>query len=102
MGVYQATMWFTRIKSFMMGLLLITIVFMWVCSHTCQVEATIPTSSSKGKLSYGVLDEKSKQDLVHKYFGGTRAFGPPSIKTTQNGFEDSKRRVPSCPDPLHN
>lgn len=43
-------------------------------------------------------DKKSKEDLFHKYFNG-RAFG---FNKTEKGFEDNKRRVPSCPDPLHN
>ncbi|KAK8655359.1 hypothetical protein V6N13_107940 [Hibiscus sabdariffa] len=34
------------------------------------------------------------------YFNGTSSF---SFKgRTDEGFEESKRRVPSCPDPLHN
>ncbi|XP_028783363.1 CLAVATA3/ESR (CLE)-related protein 27-like [Neltuma alba] len=104
-------MWFAGVRRisyrFVVGLLVISVLFMWVCSHSCRFEAAIRISSSstvpaKAKLSHGVLDNKSKQDLVHKYFRGKRAFGPPAIKTTQKGFDDSKRRVPSCPDPLHN
>ncbi|KAL5726151.1 hypothetical protein ACHQM5_009219 [Ranunculus cassubicifolius] len=38
-------------------------------------------------------------DLAKKYFSG-RGFD--SHTTTNKGIEDSKRRVPSCPDPLHN
>ncbi|KAK4260850.1 hypothetical protein QN277_003914 [Acacia crassicarpa] len=103
-------MWFAGVRSFVVGLLVISVLFIWVCSYSCRVEAAIQISSStvpkttttKAKLSYGVLDKKSKQDLVDKYLSGTRAFGPTAIKTTQKGFDDSKRRVPSCPDPLHN
>ncbi|XP_054808707.1 CLAVATA3/ESR (CLE)-related protein 43-like [Prosopis cineraria] len=113
-GVSPAAMWFAGVRRisflFVVGLLVISVLFVWVCSHSCRVEA-IPISSSpsssstvptKEKLSYGVLDNKSKQDLVHKYLSGRRASAPPAIKTTPNGFEESKRRIPSCPDPLHN
>lgn len=41
----------------------------------------------------------SKEEQLRKYFNERASYGS---NTTEKGFEDSKRRVPSCPDPLHN
>ncbi|KAE8663608.1 LOB domain-containing protein 41 [Hibiscus syriacus] len=45
-------------------------------------------------------DNKGQRDLFQKYyyFNG-KSF---SFNGTAKGFEDGKRRIPSCPDPLHN
>lgn len=44
---------------------------------------------------------KSKEEYFRKYFNerGNTSHG---FNKTEKGFEESKRRVPSCPDPLHN
>ncbi|XP_027367200.1 CLAVATA3/ESR (CLE)-related protein 27 [Abrus precatorius] len=70
--------------------------------HTCKVGAirVFPGNAvGNVEFSHGNMDNKSKEDLYHKYFSG-RTLGPSN--TTQKGFDESKRRVPSCPDPLHN
>nr|KYP44490.1 hypothetical protein KK1_034010 [Cajanus cajan] len=46
------------------------------------------------------FNKKSKEDLFNKYFSGRNHLAPSN--TTQKGFDETKRRVPSCPDPLHN
>ncbi|KAJ7943162.1 CLAVATA3/ESR (CLE)-related protein 27 [Quillaja saponaria] len=84
-------------------LLIISVLQMWVfCHSSSQVGAIriFPANAvARVKLNQANVDKKSKkQDLFHKYFSG-RSFGP---NRPQNGFEESKRRVPSCPDPLHN
>ncbi|PSR91166.1 CLE27p like [Actinidia chinensis var. chinensis] len=44
---------------------------------------------------------KTHPDLFQKYFGGSAS--DLNTNTTRDGnFQNSKRRVPSCPDPLHN
>ncbi|MED6215865.1 hypothetical protein PIB30_002003 [Stylosanthes scabra] len=48
----------------------------------------------------------ANKDLFNKYFnnnsnGRTTATRNKNTRT-QKGFDESKRRVPSCPDPLHN
>ncbi|KAK8522452.1 hypothetical protein V6N12_056160 [Hibiscus sabdariffa] len=43
-------------------------------------------------------DDKGRRDLFQKYFNG----GSFSSNGTDKGFEEGKRRIPSCPDPLHN
>ncbi|CAL0315329.1 unnamed protein product [Lupinus luteus] len=49
------------------------------------------------KVKFSKVD--NKKYLLHKYFNGN-TFGV--INKTQKGFDENKRRVPSCPDPLHN
>ncbi|KFK33538.1 hypothetical protein AALP_AA5G026600 [Arabis alpina] len=41
-----------------------------------------------------------QEDLMKKYFGAVKF--PPVDSLVGKGVSDSKRRVPSCPDPLHN
>lgn len=43
--------------------------------------------------------KKTKQELLHKYFDGRRNASPTDSSSV---LEESKRTVPSCPDPLHN
>ncbi|TKY69357.1 CLAVATA3/ESR (CLE)-related protein 27 [Spatholobus suberectus] len=84
-------------------LLGVTVLQMWVCWHSCQVGAirVFPSTNAmaKAKFNHGIEDEKVKEDLLHKHFSG-RTFG--LSNGTQKGFDENKRRVPSCPDPLHN
>ncbi|KAF9588579.1 hypothetical protein IFM89_013431 [Coptis chinensis] len=40
-----------------------------------------------------------KEEMLKKYFNGRSYNG---FNSTGKGIEESKRRVPSCPDPLHN
>ncbi|KAK3442749.1 hypothetical protein EUGRSUZ_B03015 [Eucalyptus grandis] len=42
---------------------------------------------------------KTKEELLHKYFDGRRDTAPANPSSV---LEESKRTVPSCPDPLHN
>ncbi|KAG2376859.1 uncharacterized protein HKW66_Vig0174320 [Vigna angularis] len=82
-------------------LLCVTVLQMWVCCHSCQVGAIrlFPSNAilAKVKFSHGIEeDEKVKEDLLHKHFSGT-TFG-----LLNKRFLENKRRVPTCPDPLHN
>ncbi|XP_019099832.1 PREDICTED: CLAVATA3/ESR (CLE)-related protein 27-like [Camelina sativa] len=43
---------------------------------------------------------KKHEDLMKKYFGAGKL--PPVDSLVGKGISDSKRMVPSCPDPLHN
>ncbi|CAJ1932349.1 unnamed protein product [Sphenostylis stenocarpa] len=85
-------------------LLGITVLQMWVCWHSCQVGAIrVFPSNAMAKLKFSHVsekDEKVKEDPSHKHFSGS-TFGLIS-NATQKGFGEDKRRVPSCPDPLHN
>lgn len=44
----------------------------------------------------------TKEELFRKFFSGISSSSASKFNQTEKGFEDSKRRVPSCPDPLHN
>lgn len=103
---YSQAMFFAGSKRFvhisLVVLLGVTILQTWVSWHSCQVGAirVLPSSAmAKVKFNHGVEDEKVKEDLLHKHFN-RRTFG--LNNGTQKGFDESKRRVPSCPDPLHN
>ncbi|KAG7558750.1 hypothetical protein ISN45_Aa05g003820 [Arabidopsis thaliana x Arabidopsis arenosa] len=43
---------------------------------------------------------KRQEDLMKKYFGAGKF--PPVDSFVGKGISESKRIVPSCPDPLHN
>ncbi|OIW02275.1 hypothetical protein TanjilG_15158 [Lupinus angustifolius] len=94
-------MWFTggrRLLYPSMVVLLVVTVF----QNMSQVEAirVFPSNAeAEVKFSFSNVDKKNKEDLLYKYFSG-RTFGLGN--TTQKGFDESKRRVPSSPDPLHN
>ena len=76
-------------------LLIMSVLQIWVCcDYSCQAGAIRIFPGS-----HGSIDKKSKVELFHKYFSG-RTFA--LNRTHDNGFEESKRKVPSCPDPLHN
>ncbi|KAL2347590.1 hypothetical protein Fmac_001590 [Flemingia macrophylla] len=102
MGLAESTIKQRLLHLSLVVLLGVTVLQIWVNWHTCQVEAirAFPSNAmAKRELSHGFEDEKVKEDLLHKYFGGS-TFDPSN--GTQKGFDENKRRVPSCPDPLHN
>ncbi|KAH7841703.1 hypothetical protein Vadar_033203 [Vaccinium darrowii] len=45
---------------------------------------------------------KNQNDLFQKYFNGRASDLSTETNSTQNGFQESMRRIPSCPDALHN
>lgn len=102
----------TAVFFFFFFFLFIFVFQIWVCSD-CQAEAVriFPATSTKlinkattNFTSASSMTTKSfKQDLIHKYFHG-RAFNINTTTTHRDdkGFEQDKRRVPNCPDPLHN
>ncbi|KAL0692661.1 hypothetical protein Bca4012_059841 [Brassica carinata] len=44
--------------------------------------------------------DNNQENLMKKYFGAGKF--PPVNSYVGKGSSDSKRTVPSCPDPLHN
>ncbi|KAI9169091.1 hypothetical protein LWI28_006792 [Acer negundo] len=93
-----------------MLLMIVFVLQIWVCCH-CQAGAirVFPThhnnnftTTTTSTTTYQKQKQKKKmkgEALLQKYLSG-RAFHVSN--TTTKGFENSKRRVPSCPDPLHN
>jgi len=83
-----------------------TLLQMWVCCHSCQVGAIriFPGNDvANVEFNQGVMHNKiNNKDLLNKYFKGRTFFRSSNKNETQMGFDDSKRKVPSCPDPLHN
>ncbi|XWS34957.1 hypothetical protein CRYUN_Cryun21dG0082200 [Craigia yunnanensis] len=81
-------------------LLIISILQLWVfCDCRAGAMRIFPGNAMRKMTeSQGMKENKDKADLFQKYFNG-RSF---SFNATDKGFEESKRRVPSCPDPLHN
>ncbi|GMY18359.1 clavata3/esr (cle)-related protein 27 [Fagus crenata] len=85
-------------------LLIMSVFQIWLCcEYSCQARAIriFPGNGVAKFVKEKSIDKKiSKEELFHKYFSG-RTFSL-NNKTDDNGFDESKRRVPSCPDPLHN
>ncbi|KAK3189222.1 hypothetical protein Dsin_028783 [Dipteronia sinensis] len=87
-----------------MMLMIVFVLQIWVCCH-CQAGAirVFPTHHNNFTTSTTAATYQKKKKkgeaLLQKYLSG-RAFHVSN--TTAKGFENSKRRVPSCPDPLHN
>lgn len=90
---------------FMVALLILSALQIWVCPHDCKAGAArvfpgfhYNATSPKGTTPLKKKEKKS-QELFDKLFNGRKDL---NLNKTKKGFEDSKRRVPSCPDPLHN
>ncbi|KAL2324084.1 hypothetical protein Fmac_023142 [Flemingia macrophylla] len=78
--------------------LLYVSLVMLVVLQVCQVGAirVFPANA----VPNVEFNNKGNEDLFSKYFSGRTHLVP--TNTTQKSFGESKRRVPSCPDPLHN
>ncbi|KAE9611779.1 hypothetical protein Lalb_Chr06g0166071 [Lupinus albus] len=79
-------------------LLSLSILVLFVICFSCEVRAIRVFSHHRIIMENNKT--KQNEDLFYKYFSGARNFGPRT--RTQKGFDETKRRVPSCPDPLHN
>lgn len=84
-----------------MLMIIMLVLQIWVC-RDCQVGAirifSTPNEVEKQQMVTKNNKSYKEGDLVRKYFGGS-AF---NFSRTEKGIADDKRRVPSCPDPLHN
>ncbi|KAF3431867.1 hypothetical protein FNV43_RR26603 [Rhamnella rubrinervis] len=80
-------------------LVVLPVMQIWVC-HDCKVEAlrSFPGNDMAKKVVAGEKKSKEEDDVFDKFFGGKDL----NFSSNGNGFEESKRKVPSCPDPLHN
>ena len=94
-------------SSSLLVILVIFVLQIWVCNDcNCKAGAIrllqenglekLKENSDITKDSY-----KSKEKHFRKYFD-ERINTSYGFNKTEKGFEESKRRVPSCPDPLHN
>ncbi|XVF02264.1 hypothetical protein REPUB_Repub04eG0161000 [Reevesia pubescens] len=98
-------MWFFSSRrllySSMVMLLIICVLQIFVfCDCRAAAIRILPGNGMrKMKENVGMKDSTGKGELFQKYFNG-RSFS--FNGTDHKGFDESKRRVPSCPDPLHN
>ncbi|KAG7032076.1 CLAVATA3/ESR (CLE)-related protein 43, partial [Cucurbita argyrosperma subsp. argyrosperma] len=92
-------------SSFALLIFILWVSQIWVCSH-CQARASrifppppphTADTTLTGDQKYNA-NANAERELLRKYFKG-KAF---DRHRRDEGFEDSKRRIPSCPDPLHN
>ncbi|KAM1085351.1 hypothetical protein ACFX13_011294 [Malus domestica] len=68
-----------------------------------QVEEAERNMVQVEEAERNMMQKKSKtstEALFHKYIGGSTSSS--NFNKTEKGYEESKRRVPSCPDQLHN
>uniref|UniRef100_A0A9I9D3J0 Uncharacterized protein n=1 Tax=Cucumis melo TaxID=3656 RepID=A0A9I9D3J0_CUCME len=96
-------------SAFAILILILWVSQIWVCCH-CQARASrifppppppppSPPHTTDKSLP-GEEKDNAKNELLQKYFNG-RTFDRHHHRHDE-GFEDSKRKIPSCPDPLHN
>ncbi|GLT34454.1 hypothetical protein SLA2020_089660 [Shorea laevis] len=93
-----------RRKSLYFSAVVLLIIFtlqIWACCEyrtgTMRIFPGNGVAPKTTAESQGMTKER-KDKMVRKLLNG-RSFG---LNRTDEGFEESKRRVPSCPDPLHN
>ncbi|PRQ40360.1 hypothetical protein RchiOBHm_Chr4g0435171 [Rosa chinensis] len=107
--------WQLRYSSLAVALTVMSVLQIWVCSDDryCKAGAIRvlpapgnvnqhhhPHVTSQHPEEHEKKKKASKEELFRKFFSGISSAS--KLNKTEKGFEDSKRRVPSCPDPLHN
>ncbi|MFS8028620.1 hypothetical protein Hanom_Chr16g01512641 [Helianthus anomalus] len=99
---FSGRWWRSRIYSIVVLMIIISLFQIWVLSNDCcRVKATRISSSlsSSSKDS----DDDKRSELYKKFFNGrfTRKINTTTVSNGK-GFQETKRKVPSCPDALHN
>ncbi|KAB2610018.1 CLAVATA3/ESR (CLE)-related protein 27 [Pyrus ussuriensis x Pyrus communis] len=98
------------LHSSLLVILVVSALQIWVCCD-CRAGAirVFPgntdnvISKVQVEAERNMMEKKSKtstEALFQKYFGGSTSSS--NFNKTEKGHEESKRRVPSCPDKLHN
>ncbi|KNA05079.1 hypothetical protein SOVF_193690 [Spinacia oleracea] len=96
-------MWFDggkKISVIMTVGIVILIVFMLVCQSVRAIRS-FPDKNLNAKNNNGKEDDDDDDDLFAKYF----KFNATALqfnRGSSSALDDIKRKVPSCPDPLHN
>ncbi|EXB97038.1 hypothetical protein L484_014649 [Morus notabilis] len=94
------------------ALLIVPMSQIWLCRECCKAgaarllrgdDATWKVEQIDGgdstAMGYSNDHKKSsEEEFFDRFFNGRNL----NFNQTEKGFEESKRRVPSCPDPLHN
>ncbi|ESQ32898.1 hypothetical protein EUTSA_v10005195mg [Eutrema salsugineum] len=86
-----------RSSSLLMVILLSSLLHLFCLNSRGGAFRVFPETSTS-TVSPG--PDNSQGDLMKKYFGAGKF--PPVDSLAGKGISDSKRTVPSCPDPLHN
>ncbi|KAI8527667.1 hypothetical protein RHMOL_Rhmol12G0093700 [Rhododendron molle] len=82
--------------------MMLSVSHFWAFSH-CRVGAIRVFSPSKEPDQAQTMKPNKNGDLFKKYFNRSASdLNTSSRNSTHKGFQESKRTVPSCPDPLHN
>lgn len=92
---------------------LVLLLVMLSVSHFCAfshcrvgaIRVLLPSKETTDQAQTMKPNKINQEDLFQKYFNRTSASDvntSTSRNSTQKGFQESKRTVPSCPDPLHN
>lgn len=84
------------VSSSLMVMLIISLLHIWAFS-VCRVSATRILQANT-EQSQTMKANKNQADQFHNFFNGRVS----DLNKTDKGFQENKRRVPSCPDPLHN
>ncbi|PIN22068.1 hypothetical protein CDL12_05228 [Handroanthus impetiginosus] len=79
-------------------LLIISLVHVWVSSQVGAIR-TFPHVQEESQPPPPPPWKKNQTEIFREYFSGRVS----DLKSSTTGtFLDDKRRIPSCPDPLHN
>nr|AFK39793.1 unknown [Lotus japonicus] len=98
-------MWFAFASGRIRVLLCLSLLLLLLCCNHVDSIRIFPgnaVANVKFTRANGMQhnNTKEKEDLFNKYFTGPRSSD--LTNTTQKGFGETKRVIPSCPDPLHN
>ncbi|XXG65217.1 hypothetical protein AAC387_Pa05g2976 [Persea americana] len=81
-----------RLQLSLLLLFSLTVSQMWLCcEHNAEAARLYPLNNWVQEMK-----EDMKQKEIHKLFKGR------PTNSSEKEFDESKRRIPSCPDPLHN
>ncbi|CAI9761978.1 unnamed protein product [Fraxinus pennsylvanica] len=90
------------VYSSLIVLLIISVLHIWVFNENKAEAIRILQEKPMEEVereTRTVESAKNQTEIFRKYFNARLS----DLNTTENGtFTDSKRRIPSCPDPLHN
>ncbi|KAK4410316.1 UNVERIFIED_CONTAM: hypothetical protein Scaly_0127400 [Sesamum calycinum] len=81
-------------------LLLISLVHIWVSGQTTAEAIRILAEEGQSMEPPPPAPGKNQTEIFREYFNSR--LSDLNSTTTNATFVDYKRRIPSCPDPLHN
>lgn len=100
-------MWFAGGKklslttSAMAAGIMMLVVFMLVSQSVRAIRPFPGDDDDKNAANNATAAKETDDNLFAKYFNNLNATSL-QFNTSSSTLDDSKRRVPSCPDPLHN